>query len=201
MGIPYKAVTEEVFLVGSRSITTGALTTVAAAAAGAYTKAGAAITDLFGLSTAGIPVGAGIMKVSQFRRMGIWLAVNGAASEASAKTSLLVLVSGATQIAGAFPTGIMDTWYAAAVTDNSVTSAALGGAMPASQAMTATPNWGTVAEYGANITTPALTAASDRLRLRYTVDVGDAVWMQILYAESGDTNHPSTIALSVTGGM
>lgn len=194
--IPSAAKSPERFLVGSRAISTGVLTTVACAASGAYTKAGAAVTE-----SNTMPITAGILDVTQFRRLTIWLAVNGAASEVSAKVSLLVLVSGSTQINGAVPTGIMDVWYAAQITDGSVTSAALGGAMPGSMVMTATPNWGTAAMYGANITSPALTNAADRWRGRYTVDVMDSAYCQILYAESGDTAHPSTIALSVSGSV
>lgn len=196
MGIPAPTKSTERFLVGSRAISTGVLTTVACAASGAYTKAGAAVTE-----NDTMPITAGVMNVTQFRRLTIWLAVNGAASEVSAKVSLLVLLSGSTQIASAVPTGIMDVWYAAQITDGSVTSAALGGAMPGSMVMTATPNWGTAAMYGANITSPALTAAADRWRGRYTVDVTDATYCQILYAESGDTAHPSTVAISVTGSI
>lgn len=197
MTYPAKSVTSELFLVGSRNATTGVLTTVACAAAGAYTKAGASVTSV----SEGLPTVAGIVDVSQVRRIGIWLAVNGAASEVTAKVSLLVLGSACAQIASASPTGIMDTWYALQVTDGSVTSAALGGAMPASQVMTATPNWGTVAMFGANITSPALTAAADRWRGRYTVDVTDTRYLQILYAESGDTAHPSTVAISISGAI
>lgn len=193
---PVKAVTTERFLVGSRSLTTGALTTVACAASGAYTKAGSAVTEAQTMQ-----IVSGIVDVSGQRRIAIWLAVNGAASESAAKVSILVLLSASTGINGAFPTGIMDVWYKAAVTDGSVTSAALGGALPGSMVITATPNWGTVAEYGANITSAALTASTDRDRYRYTVDVTDATYMQILYAESGDTAHPSTVAISISGAI
>lgn len=194
--IPAVDKSTERFIVGSRAIATGVLTTVACAASGAYTKAGAAVTE-----NDTMPINAGVMDVRQFRRLTLWLAVNGAASEVSAKVSLLVLLSASPQINGAVPTGIMDVWYPAQVTDGSVTSAALGGAMVGSMVLTATPNWGTVAMYGANITSPALTNAADRWRGRYTVDVTDATWCQVLYAESGDTTHPSTIALSVTGSV
>lgn len=197
---PVKAVSSEQFLVGSRNATTGALTTVACAASGAYTQAGSAVTAASSTND-GMKITAGVIDVSVQRRVGIWLAVNGAASESSAKVSVLVLGSAVGTVASAPPTGIMDVWHALQVTDGSVTSAALGGAMVGSMVLTATPNWGTVAMFGANLTSPALTSANDRWRGRYTVDVTDCRWLQILYAESGDTAHPSTVAISISGAV
>lgn len=179
--IPVKSLGPETFLVGTRSLTTGALSGLAAcAASGAYTSAG-------------------VFDVSMFRGVAVYLTVNGVASEVSARVGLFVGVSGVDQINGAKPTGTMDVWHAPSVIDGSVTATALGGALPGGQGFTATPSWGAQTNYGLLILHNALSAASDKLRIMYPLSTQFARWMQVFYAEHGDTAHPSQVAISYVG--
>lgn len=175
--IPTPETSDEVFLVGSRSLTTGVLTLGNCDAASAYKSAG--VTD-----------------VTIARRLALRIAVNGATSESNAQVALFVASAGCSQINGAAPTGIMDVWYAPLVVDGSVTASALTGTMPASQVMTAAPNWGIGSPYGLWIKLPVLTAAANRWRGTITFDVSCDRYFQVFYAEIGDTTNRSTVALS-----
>lgn len=177
---PRLAMTDEVFLVGSRA--SGTLTTVACAAAGAYT------------ATAPIDV-------EPLRNLHTYIAMDSVTSNTTGSISILVEYCPAQLASDDADTA--DQWYSLAAWDGSLgAAAALGGALPASWPYTATPSFKSVTMERVNVLTTAVSLATDKLRFKLNpLDVSGVRYLRFLYAATVDTTHPMKVAISVVGSV
>ena len=89
-----------------------------------------------------------------------------------------------------------DVWFPLAIWNSVVTSTALGGARPSGADYTATPNWGQITPQGLLLTTPAASGATDEIRLAEPpINLGGCRFIQIAWAEHGNTGTPSNLRL------
>ncbi len=141
-------------------------------------------------AASGAYVSGGIIDVSGARKIVFYVDYNPAA--ASGRPAFLPLVSGA----GAKPAAADDAWFEMSVWDGSVTAAALGGALPAGMDFTAAPDIGQCLQQRMLIVLKAAAAGTNEIRMKFTLNVDDARWLQLLYAEDGATGSPGTLTVS-----
>lgn len=186
------------FLFGSQALTTGAVTTTAVAAAGAF--ANTAVVSLVGTGTSG---------ENGRRYVALWMWVDGVASTAAAQLGIRVWCSATprlTAVAGSGtpidPTDQMDVWCGAVVDDGSVTSAAEAGAMPSGVTPTATPNWGEQSGFVNTFKTPPMSGgAAERWRGYRVYNLGLARYFYVQYGQLTDTSHVLKLALAYSTGV
>lgn len=142
-------------------------------------------------AASGAYVNAGRINLDGARQIGIMIDYDTHASSTTGRPAMYVMVS-ASEVA---PAAGDDDWFILTVNDGSVTSTALGGAVPSGADYTATPNWGLVVQDKLLLTTRATTAGSDELRQAWTINVTPWRWMQIAYGEHGDTTNAGTLAI------
>lgn len=188
------------FLVGSQALTTGAVTTAAVTAGGAFAN-----TAVVSLVDTGTTVGD---NRSGCRYVCLWAWVDGVASTASAQLGLRVWCSATPQITAVAnsgtpinPTDQMDVWCGACFDDGSVTSSAEAGAMPSGFTATATPSWGEQGPLVGTWKTPPMSGgASERWRGYRVFNLGLARYFLVQYGQIADTGHVLKLALAFSTG-
>lgn len=144
-------------------------TEIAAAAAGAYTTAQGGVIDLDGA-----------------REITIGLQYDPAS--ATGRPAIILLGS----IHFDQPGATDDAWLVPQGSDGVITDTTLGGALPVGQDFTATPQWGAQTLKRALWLPKAVAAATDELRDGQVFKVSGFRWLQVLYAEHGDTAAPGS---------
>lgn len=132
--------------------------------------------------------------VRGYRTLSLDISVNPQA--ASNVVEFLPLVSNvASQESASAPAAGADSWYGIGITDGVPTATALGGAVASGADYTATPSWSMLTFHPMTIRTRAVSGGSDEIRMRLRIDVSDAMWFQMSYAEAGSTGSPSTVTI------
>ncbi len=94
-----------------------------------------------------------------------------------------------------------DVWFIPAVTDGVVTAAALtAGTIGSGSDYTVTASWGAVDYREMVINCKAALANSDKLRMRFDVDVTSAAFFALQAREIGDTTSRGILNLAIVGG-
>lgn len=135
-----------------------------------------------------------IISVLRARRVTLWIAINGAASESNAQVGFNVWLSGQTTQ----PAVGDDSWYAPAILDAVATDGTLSGSRPSGWDPTDTPSFRSYVIGPASFKSFVLTASTNKIRLALPIDVTGAKWMHIQCIELGDTSHPCVMGVDYT---
>jgi hypothetical protein len=94
-----------------------------------------------------------------------------------------------------------DVWFVPAVSGGTVTAGALtAGTIGAGSDYTVTASWGSVDYQQMVINCKAALANSDKLRMRFDIDVTDAAYFALQAREIGDTTNRGILNLAIVGG-
>jgi hypothetical protein len=158
----------------SKTTAAALLASAACAASGAYTRTG-------------------ILDVKGARHLTLLVSVTGAGAGAvGGVVSLIPLMSAESTE----PAPGDDTWFGLGINDGSITGGTLTAAsLPSGTDFSVTPDFGRSLNRGLDIRTEPLDANTDTIRMRVKLDVSDAQWVQVLYAEAGVVATPVTVAI------
>lgn len=92
-----------------------------------------------------------------------------------------------------------DVWYAPMITDGVVTGTATSGTLPTGADWTQGPLYGQQIHRPMTLQPPAAVANSDKLRMKFTIDVTDEFLMYVIAQEKGDSTNRGTLSILVNG--
>lgn len=145
-----------------------------------------------------------VRSVLPARRLVVEVAYNAHASTTAGYPQIIVMLSSvaASGVDGSpFPAIGDDVWFIPGVTDGVVTSAALtAGAIGAGSDYTVTAEWGAVDYHEMVVNCKKALANSDKIRMRFSVDVTDAKFFALQAREIGDTTNRGILNLAIVGG-
>ena len=140
--------------------------------------------------TAGVYTATSILDVRGARSLTLLVSYDGAAIANVA--SLIPLMSAE----AAEPATGDDTWFGFGINDGSVTGGTLtASSLPAGTDFSVAPDFGRSLNRVLDIRTEPLDGATDDIRMRVKLDVSDAQWVQVLYAEAGVVGTPGTLGI------
>lgn len=149
------------------------------------------------LAASGAFESAGIVDVEGARRLQLFLGYQSAGSGGTGGyPSIIVLGSAADEQ----PAAADEAWYPLVVDDGTVTAGALAGALPAGSDFAAAPNWGVVLQQPLELTLPAATTNSEKIKGTLGLDVTALRWVQVLVAERGATAAPGALGVLYSVG-
>lgn len=144
------------------------------------------------LAASGAFTASSIISVDQARRLTLWVSYTMNASATAGYPQILVAQTAQETL----PLTTDDVWYHSQVNDGSVSATLLTGSMPSSVDATIAPEWGSLTLRPVVYRLEGGDASTDKIRLKIPVDVQDARWCFLLYAEEGDSTNPGTFAAS-----
>lgn len=92
-----------------------------------------------------------------------------------------------------------DVWHSPMITDGSITATATTGTLPTGADWTNGPLLGLQVHRPLVLQPPAAVANSDKLRMKFTVDVTDDFYVYIIAQEKGDSTNRGTLKIWVNG--
>lgn len=143
-----------------------------------------------------------IISVKGIRRIHLSIKYNGAAGATGGYAQIIPLIA-CVDLSGsenAAPLYSDDVWDVPLITDGSLVAGALAaGTLPSNSGFTLTSKVGAAALYPAAYQIGSMTAASDKIRGSFDLNVEAASWLAFDVREIGDGAHPGTIDLYYTG--
>jgi hypothetical protein len=165
------------------------------------TAAGVAFSGAAGttvLPASGAWTQSAIHAVPDLRRLTIEASYNAHASTTTGYAEIIVMLC--SQVA--LPAIGDDVWFVPGVTDGAVTAGALAaGTIGSGSDYTVTASWGKAVYRPLVIQVGAALANSDKIRMRFDVDVTDARWFALQAREAGDSTNRGILNLAILGGI
>lgn len=145
-----------------------------------------------------------VVAVQPLRRLVVEVSYNANESTTTGYPQIIVALSSqanAGVVGAPAPAVGDDVWFVPGITDGSVTAGALtAGTIGSGSDYTVTASWGAVDYRMMVINAKAALANSDKIRMRFSVDVTDAKWFMLQAREIGDTTNRGILNLSIVGG-
>jgi len=150
------------------------------------------------LPASGAWVRSGIICVKGIRNLHLSVLYNGHASSTTGAAEIIPFVCPQYTL----PLSTDDVWDVPAVTDGSVTRAALAtGTLPTSNVITRTFTYGKVNMNPLALEVGPVTATSDKGRIGIDINVEFATYFMLYVREAGDTTNTGTIDIWYTGSV
>lgn len=142
-----------------------------------------------------------MLNVERVRRVTIRLAYNASASTTTGYALVQVYCCGKPKDAttGAEPLITDDVWYSPMITDGVITATATAGTLPTGADWSNGPLFGRQIHRPLVLQPPAAVAHSDKLRMKFTIDVTDEFFVYVIASEVGDTTNRGTLKIEVNG--
>lgn len=142
-----------------------------------------------------------ILNVKSLRRVTIRMAYNASASTTTGYALVQVYCCGEPldPTTGVEPLIGDDVWYSPMITDGSITPTATAGTLPTGADWSNGPLFGQQVFRPLVLQPPAAVANSNKLRMKFTLDVTDECLIYIIASEVGDPTNRGTLSLLVNG--